>query len=43
MTGPQNLLAPKLGIKDWQCNIVEELLDMREMGLEANLDIFFLL
>ena len=31
-------LNEKLGIKDWQCNIVEELLDMREKGLEANLD-----
>ena len=32
-------LNGKKGVKDWQCNLVEELLTMREHNLEANLDI----
>ena len=31
-------LNEKKGVKDWQCNLVEELLTMREHNLEANLD-----
>ena len=28
----------KIGIKDWQCNIIEELMHIREHYLENNLD-----
>ena len=31
-------LKEKTGIKDWQCNMIEELMYMRESHLEANLD-----
>ena len=31
-------LKEKTGIKDWQCNMIEELMYMRELYLEANLD-----
>ena len=31
-------LNEKKGVKHWQCNLVEELLTMREHNLEANLD-----
>ena len=31
-------LKEKAGIKDWQCNMIEELMYMRESYLEANLD-----
>ena len=31
-------LKEKIGIKDWQYNIIEELIYMRDSYLEANLD-----
>ena len=31
-------LKEMTGIKDWQCNMIEELMYMRESYLEANLD-----
>ena len=31
-------LNEMLGARDWQCNILEELINMKETSLEANLE-----
>ena len=35
----KNKLKEKTGIGDWQYNLLEELMNMKETSLEANLDI----
>ena len=35
----RNKLNEKIGKGDWQYNILEELMNMKETSLEANLDI----